>query len=283
MGALYKNNQLLNYAALGFRQLTCRFRRLPDFMIIGAQKSGTTAMFSFLAQHPQLAVNKLTSVHYFDLNYSKSLCFYKRNFPLKWFSKNKLVGEYTPFYVFHPLAVERIGKDFPHMKLIILMRNPVDRAYSHYNMKCERGEETETFEKALELEESRTAGEVEKIKQDHKYISWSYRAFTYKERGIYADQVERVYRYFPKDQVLILQSEQYFKNHLESIKQIYDFLGISYFEPQNLNVRNKREYPKPMSEETRNALNSYFFDHNERLFKLIGKRFSWNDWKKNNI
>lgn len=269
--------KLADYCASGLRQLTCHYRRLPDFMIIGAQKSGTTAMFSYLSQHPELSINKRKATHFFDLNYHKGMCFYKRHFPLKVLSKGRIVGEYTPFYLFHPLAIERIAKDLPGVKLIALLRNPVDRAYSHYNMKREKEHDKEGFEEALALEDTRTAGEADKIRQDERYISWNYRAYTYKARGLYADQLEKVYRHFPKEQVLVLSSEMYFNNHLDAMKEIYHFLGISYYEPRDLRIRNKREYPEPMDPETRKALQAYFREPNERLFQMIGKRFNWND------
>lgn len=270
-------NTLLQMPGNLYRRATCHSRRLPDFMIIGAQKSGTTAMFSYLSQHPGLSIDKKRATHFFDINYTKGMCYYKSSFPLIRDSKDKLVGEYTPFYLFHPLAVERISQHLPNVKIIVLLRNPVNRAYSHFNMKMEKGHDTETFEEALALEESRLAGEVDKIRKDGSYNSWNFRAYAYKSRGMYADQLERVYKYFKKEQVLVLSSETFFKNHLEAMKEIYDFLGISFFEPKDLHIRNKREYPVPLSEKTRKELSDFFRPHNERLFEMIGKRFNWND------
>lgn len=259
-----------------FRLYTGTYRRLPDFIIIGAQKGGTTSLFDYLAQHPDMSLAKRKEIHFFDKNYRKGLNFYKNYFPLNWQGKEKLTGEATPYYLFHPLVAERMSQHLPKVKLIVLLRNPVDRAFSHYQMKVAKKQEPASFEEALRLEEGRLAGEAEKMAQNKAYYSWNYRAFAYQKRGIYADQLERWFKYFDRKQILVLNSEDYFRDYVATLRLVYEFLEIPFFNPQNLEIRNAFTKDS-MSAETRQHLKAYFHEHNERLFKLIGVRYNWND------
>src|SRR2546423_13513556 len=124
-----------------FRRLTHKIRIIPDFLIIGGQKCGTTSLYYYLIEHPNIAPAVRKQMHFFDNRFKKGFGWYKSNFPTifsKWYKtflhKQKFVsGEATPYYLFHPLAASRVHQFLPDVKLIVLLRNPVNRAYSHYN------------------------------------------------------------------------------------------------------------------------------------------------------
>lgn len=260
-----------------FGRWTSAWRRLPEFIIIGTQKGGTTSLFDYLAQHPGISMANRKETHFFDKNYQKGLSFYKGYFPMKFLSRGKMTGEATPYYVFYPPAAPRIKAELPDIKLIVLLRDPVDRAFSSYNTrKWHENETANSFEEAIALEEERLKGEREKMEQNPDYYSWNYRWYSYLARGIYADQLEHYFQYFDKSNILILNSEDYFKDHLTTLKKVYEFLGVPYFEPTNLEVKNSRKAEK-INPETRLRLKEYFRPHNERLFELLGERYNWND------
>ena len=256
-------------------QWTAPWRKLPEFVIIGAQKGGTSSLFKYLEPHPELKMSFRKQVHFFDKLHRKGLNHYKSNFPIKAFANNTLSGEATPYYIFHPEVPKRIHQALPDAKLILMVRNPIDRAFSHYNMKVQQGwEDTPTFEEAIEKEEARLQAEYDKMAQNPRYYSKNLRNFSYLARGRYSEQLERWLEYYPIEQFRVYQSEQFFEQPKEVLKDIYDFIGVSEFIPDNLKVHNKRHY-EAMSPETRDKLRNYYKPYNEKLYSLIGKQFDW--------
>ena len=135
-------------------------RSLPDFIMIGGMKCGTTSLFQYLQQHPGVSRVYVEEVHFFDLHYGRGLNWYRAHFPVKGKGEATICGDDSPYYIFHPLVPARVREDVPGAKLIALLRNPVDRAYSHYHHELRRGREDLSFEKALDREEERLEGEV---------------------------------------------------------------------------------------------------------------------------
>jgi hypothetical protein len=136
----------------------------PAFLIIGAQKAGTSSLFRYLSQHPDIRLPKRKELHFFDLQYSNGIDWYERLFPRKKIIKRQITGEASPFYLFHPLVPERVFNHYPNIRLIVLLRNPVDRAYSHFHMERNRNAEPEdSFMRAVELEFDRIALEKQQI------------------------------------------------------------------------------------------------------------------------
>jgi hypothetical protein len=162
--------------------------QLPTFIIAGAMRSGTTSLNGYLREHPQIAVSNPKEVHYFDLNYEKGLDWYCGHFIEA--GDADAVGEATPDYLYHPEAIGRIASDLPGVKLLIMLRNPIDRAYSHYWHNRSRGKEPLSFDDAV-------AAEAERIAQDAE----SRRVYSYVTRGRYREQLERVLTHFPTDAV----------------------------------------------------------------------------------
>ena len=268
-----------------YRLSTCHLRVLPDFIIIGAQKCGTTSLYMNLIEHPSIIPAFVKEVHFFNnqRNYfQKGVGWYKAHFPTflyKYYITNIrrndfLTGEASPFYLFHPHAPRRISELLPGVKLIVILRNPVDRAYSHYHHEVERGCETVSFEDAIRMEDERLRGEFDKMINDEHYTSWTYNHNSYLLRGIYVDQLKRVHTYFNKRQVLVLKSEDFFKDSQVAMEKVLQFLGLPGWQPRDFKKANVGSYQK-MDPAIRSRLLNYFEPHNHRLYEYLGTNFGW--------
>src|SRR5438105_3652241 len=203
----------LNFSTYVYRRGTQKMRVLPDFLIIGGQRCGTSSLYYYLTEHPGIVSAFTKEPHFFDEHFTKGTGWYRTQFPTvlhKDYVKNVLrqdfmTGEGTPYYILHPHVPRRASEIVPRAKLIALLRNPVDRAYSQYWIEKTANFETLSFEDAINCEQARLAGELEKMLEDESYYSYSYRHFSYLTRGIYVDQLENWMRYYPREQLLILR------------------------------------------------------------------------------
>jgi len=264
-------------------RLTRRARMLPGFLIVGAQRSGTTSMYRTLAQHPAILKAVLhKGVHYFDTGYDHGLGWYQGHFPLRARAALArratgdvpLTFESSPYYMFHPLAAERISRDLPGVKLLVLVRDPVERAYSAHAHELARGYETEPFERALELEDQRLAGEAERIVSEPGYLSHSHQHHAYLTRGLYAGQLDRLGQAVGRDRVHVVDSGRFFTDPEPVYDGVLDFLGLRQhgypvFERHNARPRS------PMPETLRATLNDHFAAPDERLTGWLGHPPSW--------
>jgi hypothetical protein len=253
-------------------RLTARWRGLPDFLVIGAQKAGTTALYAYLRWHPAILGPFWKEVSFFDRHWAKGEEWYRGQLPLR--SEGKLVGEASPSYVFHPLAPERVFTVVPDVRLIVLLREPGDRAYSHYQHEVALGRDSLAFEDALEAEDERVQGEVERLCADPRAFSRAWWDHTYASRGMYADQLERWFELFPREHVLALTTEELGARPAETYASVLSFLGA---QPHALDSYPRvfdRDYP-PMREETRKALTARFAGPNRRLERLLGRPLGW--------
>jgi hypothetical protein len=268
------------YAHVG--EATVALRLQPSFILIGAQRCGTTSLFRALTAHPQVARPAFhKGVNYFDVNYHRSPRWYQGHFPLASVTRRRAAGygepaafEASGYYLYHPFALERMARDLPEVKLVAMLRDPVERAFSAYKHEYARGFEQEGFEKALDLEDGRLAGEVDRMRQDPRYQSFSYRHHSYRHRGHYADQLERALGLFPSSQVHIIDSEAYFERPAQVYRDLLTFLNLQRFEPSSFGRHNARPGP-PMMPTTRSALKDYYAPHDERLTKLLGRPLRW--------
>ena len=249
---------------------------LPDFLIIGAQKCGTTFLYHLLCQHPCVEPATTKEVHFFDTSFAEGVQWYRSHFstPTEKDGRKMLTGESSPYYIYHPHAARRAAKVVPQVKLIALLRNPVDRAYSDYNHKFREAREHLSFEDAIEAEEGRLRGEKEKLLADEGYHSPKYRRYSYLSRGIYVDQLLEWERHFDRDQLLVLKSEDFFENPQDSFERVLGFLGLPYWETGASGQRNEGEYDE-MSFATRRRLEGYFEPHNRRLYEYLGVDLGW--------
>lgn len=270
---LRKNPQLFLWWI--FHRLTTPLRVLPDFLIIGSMKGGTTSFFQYLAEHPEINPPFRKEIKFFDLHYRQGLNWYRAHFPLKTkMLKDAITGEATPYYMFHPLAPQRIAKDLPNARFIAVLRNPVDRAYSHYNHMVRVGRESLSFENAIEQEDARLFQEEEKIISNPEYSPFNHLHFSYKARGRYIEQIKIWLRFFSREQMLFLSSEELYQTPLITYKKALDFLGIASWEPSGFQVFKQGEY-SGLSAKTRERLSGYFEPYNQQLYKLLDMDFGW--------
>ena len=253
-------------AVWGFGRATSRLRPLPDVLVIGAQKAGTTALYAYLRWHPGITGPSWKEVSFFDRHWWRGEAWYRGHFPLR--AGERLVGEASPSYLFHPLAPERARSVVPDAKLIALVRNPVDRAYSHYQHEVALGREPLSFEDALAAEEERTRGEVERLVADPRAFSPAWWGHTYVARGRYAEQLERWLAVFPRGQLLVVATEELGERPAQTYARILRFLGAAPYELEEYPRVFDRDYA-PMRPETRAELQAVFAEPNRRLEELL--------------
>src|SRR5712692_9972003 len=257
-----------------YGRATSFVRPLPDFLIIGAQKAGTTALYSYLRRHPRVIGPSWKEVSFFDRHYARGAGWYRGNFPNALRARRALVCEASPSYLFHPLAPERVAALVPRARLIVLLRDPVDRALSHYHHEVALGREELPFEDALAREEERTRGEVERMLQDPAYFSEAWWNYTYVARGRYAEQLERWLAFFPREQLLVLASDELSDEPAETYARVLEFLGAAPHELDAFPRVFERDYPD-MKPETRRMLADTFAEPNRRLYELLGRELAW--------
>ena len=258
-------------------RLTYFWRAQPDFLIVGVMKGGTTSLFRYLAQHPDVLPPFRKEIKYFDCNYFEGAAWYRAHFPLrqKFTDGSKLTGEATPYYIFHPTAHERVASAVPQAKIIIILRNPVERAYSHHQHMVRVGREPLSFEEALAAERERLAGEAEKIAADPHYPTYKDIQYSYVSRGDYLPQIQRWHSLFPKERVLILRSEDLYHEPAATMEETQAFLGLKTWHPKKDYGIFKGGSYEPMQPETREKLAAHFKPKNEALYEYLGRDFGW--------
>lgn len=245
-----------------------------NFLIIGAQKCGTTALAQFLSEHPDVCMAPEKEIHFFDFddryynadgrpNYDR----YHASFTN--YDGQSAVGEATPIYLFLPFIAERLRSYNPDLKLIVILRNPIDRAYSQYQMEFGRKTETLPFSIALRLEKYRISK-----RQDLSHAGCSLRCHSYATRGFYYAQIENLLKFFDRSQILFLQTEDLARKHDDTLKQIYDFLNISRILPPAPEKVFSNTYA-PMSKPDRNFLKRKLQSDIKRLEDLLSWQTSW--------
>jgi hypothetical protein len=264
----------LRNAVWTYGKATAAVRPLPGFLIIGAQKAGTTALYAYLRRHPRITGPSWKEVSFFDRHYARGEAWYRGNFPNLLRARRELVGEASPSYLFHPLAPARVSSLLPDARLLVLVRNPIDRAFSHYQHEVALRREPLSFEDALAVEEQRLKGEEERLRTDPAYFSHAWWNFTYKARGLYAEQLERWLEHFRPEQLLILPSEDLLQEPASTHARVLEFLGAQAHRLDAYPRVFERDY-EPMKRETRSRLAAYFEEPNRRLYELLGRDLAW--------
>lgn len=250
----------------------------PSFLVVGAQKAGTTLLYSYLSQHPQILRPAFKEVHYFDRdeNYKKGPSYYFKNFELPYrFNDKQITFEASPDYLFFPKCPGRIYNLIPDVKIIIILRDPIKRAYSAWNMhhflfkehsRHQWLHDPRSFEDAVDLELQQGFNDKD--------------IFSYVYRGIYHEQIQRYFDVFGREKVLILDNQDLIHSSQCEFNKITRFLGID-----NLNLKsilkddsfwdNTGKYHKPISEDYNKKLKHFYYTHDNALSILLGKKFSW--------
>jgi hypothetical protein len=267
---------------------------LPTFLIIGAMRSGTTSLARSLGAHPDVFMARDKEIHFFDLNYSRSIGWYRSHFSIV---HEHAVGEATQTYMYDGEARSRMASTLPDARLIAILRNPVDRAYSHYWMNRALQREDLEFAEAIQREPERIDGSDARTRF----------RFSYVDRGRYVDQLREVCERYPREQLLVL----FFEEMIESPQTVYDavcdFLGITeaafplsterplnqFSRFRSVKVRRlAKALPRtigrfvrhvntvsdaytPMDPEIRLELEDVFAGNNEALAEWLGRKLPW--------
>jgi hypothetical protein len=245
-------------------------RALPGAMIIGGMKCGTSSLHNYLTQHPEVIAPLRKEVHYFDLHYARGEAWYRANFGLQ--AAPGLNLDSSPYYLFHPAVPRRAHALVPDAKLIVLLRDPVRRAYSHYWHERDKGREKLSFEDAIAAEDERIGVAHEQLARGEVEHSADHQFFSYLARGRYAEQIERWLAQYPREQMLVLRFEDLAREPLLVLNRTLEFLGLAALAGARLEARNTRQYP-PLSNATAERLAREFEPHNARLEQLLGEQF----------
>ncbi len=254
---------------------------LPDYVIIGAMRCGTSRFYGLLTRHPHIKRAAAKELHYFDQpeRFEKGLEWYRKCFPPpEWQDGHRTItGEATPMYLFHPRVPERMAQAVPEARLIVLLRNPVDRAYSQYHRSARNGLEDRSFQETVEEELASLAG-AEPSGHGRSRDDSEESAYNQLARGIYVDQLVRWREFFGKEQMLVIKSEDFFKDAVGTLELTQDFLGLprQQFElPARKTTRKPTYEYEPMDPALRQQLEAFFEPHNQRLYDYLGRDFGW--------
>ncbi len=261
--------------------LTARWRMVPDIVIVGAQRSGTTTLFRLLSDHPQVVRPTVSKgMAYFDLNYDRGFGWYRGHFPLKLTARLRSRGrrmmtfESSGYYMFHPLAAGRIAADLPDARIVAMLRDPIERAHSAHKHELRRGFETEPFEQAVALEKQRVDGEAERLAADPSYRSFEHQHHAYLGRGEYAGQISRLVEAVGKDRVYVVDAERFFGDPVAEFARLCEWLGLE--RPPAGAVEAWNAAPRQaMSDQLRASLEEHFAPHNEELSRVLQQLPSW--------
>jgi Sulfotransferase domain len=250
-----------------------------DFVIAGAQKSGTTALHYYLQKHPQITLGDQQEIHFFDNDelFARPVDYelLHRHFPPVTRStrlrdataRQAIAGDCTPSYLYHRPAMERIWNYNPAIKLIVLLRNPVERAFAHWNMQRFKNREPLDFLQAVKEEASRMQGAT----------AVEARRIAYVDRGRYSEQLERVFKFFPREQVKLVKFEHFRGDNRDTLKSIFSFLGVRPLRVGRSKDRNVVPYEREMSAQERKYLYDIFADEIASVEQMLG--WDCSDWK----
>ncbi|MDC0835918.1 sulfotransferase domain-containing protein [Geitlerinema sp. CS-897] len=236
----------------------------PDFIIIGAQKCGTTSLYYYLNEHPNLFLSLNKEVHFWSINYEKGLDWYLAHFPPVPESEYLLTGEASPTYLDFPQAADRLSREFPNMKLIVLLRNPADRAISHYYHWVRLGKEDRSLETAIE-------SQLQEISNLDNFFGLR---DNYIARGIYLDFFKHWMQLFAREQFLVIETETFDRDPCTTLQTTHKFLGVSPLALKEYERYNSSAYSSNHTE-IRQKLAEFYRPHNQKLESFLGTTFNW--------
>jgi hypothetical protein len=277
--------RVVHLGSRSYGKLTAPARMTPSFLICGGQRCGTTSLYRALAAHPAVLKAVLhKGVHYFDTSYRRGMAWYRGHFPLQRHA-DKISDRYgvpvrtfesSPYYMYHPQAAARIARDLPYAKIVVLVRDPVERAYSQHAHEVARGFEPEAdFGRALALEDERLAGQRERLLADPYAYSFAHQHHAYRARGEYVEYLEPMARLLGRDRVHVVDSTEFFTDPESVYDAVVDFLDLPHvnqyppFERHNARPRNR------LDDSIASTLAGHYAPFDERLANWLGKQPSW--------
>ncbi len=277
----YRRRPIASALSWRWRVLTNRLRVHPDFIIIGTSKSGTTSLYYYLLQHPLVIPTSKKELFFFDRDYARGMSRYRAHFPTRLnrmrhraAGRKVITGEASPTYLEHPRTPERIHAVAPAVRLIAILRDPVQRAYSLYQLKVRSGEEQLSFEEAIAREEREVERERKRVLSDDRYFSRLLHHHAYLTGGIYVEHLRRWTEVFPREQLLILSSRKLQSDRTHTYGRVLEFLDLPAHTPQHFGALNTFPYP-PMDASIRERLADFYRPHNERLWEFLGEDYGW--------
>lgn len=278
--------RVVHLGSRSYGRLTAPSRMTPSFLICGGQRCGTTSLYRALAAHPAVLKAVLhKGVHYFDVSYERGMGWYKAHFPLQK-QADKVYEQYgvpaqtfesSPYYMYHPQAAARIAADLPGTKLVVLVRDPVERAYSQHHHEVARGFEPERdFGNALALEPPRLHRQEDRLAADPKYYSFAHQHQAYRARGEYARYLSVMAQHVGRERIHVVESERFFSQPEQVYDEVCAFLGL----PINLGHppferHNARPRQSDMDPGIRRELSSHYASHDEALMTWLGRVPIW--------
>jgi hypothetical protein len=278
--------RVVHLGSRSYGRLTAPARMTPSFLICGGQRCGTTSLYRALAGHPLVLKAVLhKGVHYFDTSYDHGMAWYKGHFPLQR-NADKVTERYgvpaqtfesAPYYMYHPQAAARIAHDLPQAKLVVLVRDPVERAYSQHHHEVARGFERERdFGSALALEAARVHREEERLAEDPSYYSFAHQHHAYRARGEYARYLSVMAQHVGRERIHVVESERFFTNPEDVYDEVCEFLGLpTYLERPPFERHNARPRAGDMDPALRQELTGYYAKHDEALAGWLGHPPAW--------
>ncbi|MGA8210769.1 MAG: sulfotransferase domain-containing protein [Nocardioidaceae bacterium] len=268
---------------------TSGLRPPPDFLVIGTKRGGTTSMFNYLLMHPGVLglfpqSRGKKSTDYFFKERARGDRWYRSHFhtrPYRALLRRRhghvpVGGEASPYYMYDPRVAPLAAALHPGLRAIALLRNPVERAWSHYQERVHMGVEPLSFTEALDREHERTAGEVERMHADPSYYSSAHDWYSYRDRGIYLPQLQAWEAAFPAGRLLVLTSEEMYRDVQGVVARVWSFLDVPPFRlPTTKSFNTITRSPIP--DDTRAELAEFYAPHNLALEAHLGRSVGWGD------
>jgi hypothetical protein len=277
--------RVVHLGSRSYGRLTAAGRMTPSFLICGGQRCGTTSLYRALAAHPVVLKAVLhKGVHYFDTSYRRGMAWYRGHFPLQR-TADKVSDRYgipartfesSPYYMYHPQAAARIARDLPYAKIVVLVRDPVERAYSQHAHEVGRGFEQERdFGSALALEPARLHRQEERLAQDADYYSFAHQHHAYRARGEYARYLGGMAQHVGRERIHVVESERFFADPEPAYDEVLDFLGLPNLGRPPFERHNARPRAADMDPGVRRDLSAHYTPHDEALATWLGRMPIW--------
>jgi len=240
----------------------------PNFLIIGQAKCGTSSLYKYLTQHPKILPAIEKEINFWNGNFAKGLDWYLAHFPAISAEHNFLTGEASPGYLDSYKSAVSVFQNFPSIKLIVLLRNPVDRTMSHYHMCVKQNRDNRSIEEAI------LSGIEVMTTKANGNSAYDVNGNSYLKRSQYIEAISKWMELFPKKQFLILRSEDLFADPATTVNQVFKFLGVEPYQLPEYPKKNSGNYP-PISQSMHRTLSNYFRPFNQQLEEYLDRKFNW--------
>ena len=279
----WRRQQALLDARVRLRGIADPKRPVPELVVIGAQRCGTSSLYKWLEQHPDVAPSVRKETEYLSYRHPRGEAWYRGHFPSRLRraahglrGRPLLTFEASPYYLFHPLAAARAAALVPDVRLVVLLRDPTERAWSHYQHQRRLRQEDLGFAAALDQEEERLAGEEERLAAEPGYDSVAHRRYGYVARGRYAGQLARWLVHYPRERLLVLRSEDLYGDSAGTYARVLVHAGLAPFDATFHNAsRAVGDHAEPMARELRTRLDAALAPEVAALEALLGTSMGW--------